>query len=198
LLVRMKVAGVAEPLVACTLSAPATVLAVKVAVAMPEGLVLTVTVVALLANVPDGPVPGAVKVTATPATGLLSTFVTNADRGLAYESPTVADCGEPAETDTVVCGEVFVSENEVGVAEPVEADTLYGPPTLALAVNVEAVATPNELVTAVVTVVPFANVPEGPVAGAENVTVWDGSGLPYSSTTSTERFVAKAMPAGAD
>ena len=40
-----------------------------------------------------------------------------------------------------------------------------------LAVKVDAVATPNELVTAVVVVVPLANVPEEPVAGALNVTI---------------------------
>ena len=124
LLVSAKDAGVADPLVACTDTAPAIVFAMKVTVAMPDALVIPVIVAVLFANVPDAPEAGAVKVTLTPSTGLSATFVTNADSGLANVSPTVADCGEPEKTETVAAGGVFVSVNVAGVADPVEADTL--------------------------------------------------------------------------
>jgi len=69
----------------------------------------------------------------------------------------------------------LVSEKLAGVATPVAvAVTMYGVVdgllSVAFAVNVEAVARPVEAVVAVVVVVPFANVPLAPVAGAWKVT----------------------------
>jgi hypothetical protein len=49
---------------------------------------------------------------------------------------------------------------------------------VAFAVNVDEVASPDELVTEVVVAVPLANVPDAPVAGAVNVTVWLGTAFP--------------------
>jgi hypothetical protein len=109
---------------------------------------------------------------------------------------TVADCDEPPAIAIVAAALVLVSKNDAGAADPVEAVTVYGPPTVALAVNVDAVAMPDELVTAVVVAVPFANVPEAPLAGAVNVTVWLGTTLPNWSVTSACKALANASPVG--
>ena len=68
-------------------------LAVNGAAATPEALVVTVMVVVLLLNTPDAPLPGAVKVTLTPATGLLPASRTVTASALAKAVLTVADCG---------------------------------------------------------------------------------------------------------
>ena len=59
-------------------------------------------------------------------------------------------------------------------------------------------AIPAAEVTVVVTIVPFANVPDAPVDGAANVTVWLGTGLPYRSSTCAMSKLEKAEPALAD
>ena len=63
---------------------------------------------------------------------------------------------------------------------------------MALAVNVEAEARPLPLVVAVVVMVPFANVPLAPLAGAVKVTTTPLSGFPPLSLTSACKFVANA------
>ena len=63
-------------------------------VAIPNPLVTAVTV-ALPPNVVEGPLAGAVKVTATPETGFNALSVTLACSGFAKEVPTVAVCPEP-------------------------------------------------------------------------------------------------------
>src|SRR5712664_2721110 len=87
----------------------------------------------------------------------------------------------------------LVSEKFAGVATPVtDADTLYGPPAVLLAVNVAAVATPCVFVVAVF--IPPANVPLAPLAGAAKVTVAPLTGLfPESFTVAWSR-VANAVP----
>ena len=50
--------------------------AVNCAAAMPDAFVATVTVAVLLLKTPDAPLPGAVKVTLTPNTGLLPASLT--------------------------------------------------------------------------------------------------------------------------
>src|SRR5882757_9011705 len=66
----------------------------------------------------------------------------------------------------------LVSAKFAGVATPVTvAVTLYGPPTVAFAVNVGAVATPLASVTAVAVKDAPGNVPLAPAPGAVNVTV---------------------------
>jgi hypothetical protein len=69
--VREKLGGLPTPLAeVVTLKLPVTVLAVKVdAEAFPLLSELAVVVAVALANVPDAPEPGAVKVTSTPGTG---------------------------------------------------------------------------------------------------------------------------------
>jgi hypothetical protein len=97
------------------------------------------------------------------------------------------DAGDPC---------VFVSENTAsGVTPGTEALTEYAP-TVAFAVNMADVATPDAFVMAVVT--PFANVPLAPVDGAVNVTVTPESGLLPASRTVASRLDAKAVPRVAD
>jgi hypothetical protein len=79
-------------------------------------------VAVLLLNTPDGPLPGAVKVTFTPAIGLLPASLTVTASALAKAVLTVADCGVVpalAVMDTAVAA-VFVSE-KFTVVRPVAA-----------------------------------------------------------------------------
>src|SRR5258707_1232368 len=86
----------------------------------------------------------------------------------------------------------LVSEKFAGVETPVtEAVTLYGPPTVPLAVKIAAVATPCALVTAVLT--PPANVPLAPLVGAVKVTVTPFTGLLDASLTVACSCVANAV-----
>src|SRR5216684_2468908 len=76
----------------------------------------------------------------------------------------------------------LVSEKFAGLAMPdTDAVTVYGPPTVPLAVNTGATATPFPPVTAVFT--PPANVPLAPLVGAVNVTVTPLTGLFPTSFT---------------
>jgi hypothetical protein len=100
-LVRLKFAGFVTPLtLAVTVyGPPAVVLAVKVdEVAMPLEFVVAVVVVEELANVPEAPEPGAVKVTVTPGTPSPAESVTVAASGAVKAVKTVADWDEPEET----------------------------------------------------------------------------------------------------
>ena len=63
------------------------------AAATPDAFVATVMVAVLLLNMPDVPLPGAVNVTFTPATGLVPASRTVAASALGNAVPTVADCG---------------------------------------------------------------------------------------------------------
>src|SRR5215469_11876857 len=94
-LVSEKMAEVETPETeAVTVKAPAVLLAVKTAaVAIPDELV--VAVVTPPANVPLAPLPGAVKVTVAPLTGLLKGSFTVACSCVANAVPTVALCGVP-------------------------------------------------------------------------------------------------------
>lgn len=60
--------------------------------------------------------------------------------------------------------------------------------------KVVAVATPDVFVVAVVVLVPLANFPPAPLAGAVNVTVTPLTGLLEASTTVAARFVVYAAP----
>jgi hypothetical protein len=89
---------------------------------------------------------------------------------------------------------VLVSEKLAGVVIPAtEAVTVYGPPTVPLAVNVLAVATPAPLVVAVVVTVPLANVPLAPVPGAVNTTLTPDSRFPPLSFTAAASSVPNAV-----
>src|SRR5260370_1137003 len=87
----------------------------------------------------------------------------------------------------------LVSAKFAEVAPGALATTLYGPPAVALAVNVAAVATPLPFVVAVVDAVPFANVPLAPLAGAVKVTTTPLIGLFEASFTVACRGVANAV-----
>jgi hypothetical protein len=66
----------------------------------------------------------------------------------------------------------FVRLKLAGVETPgAVAVTMYGPPTVALAVKTDEVALPVESVVSVSVAVPFKNVPLAELAGAVNVTV---------------------------
>jgi hypothetical protein len=101
---------------------------------------------------------------------------------------TVVLCGVPL-VAVIEAGAptVFVRLKLAVVDTPVaDAVTVYGPPTVAFAVNVVEVATPLALVVAVVVFVPFAKVPLAPVMGAVNVTVTPLTGVePLSRTVAT-------------
>jgi hypothetical protein len=162
-------------------------LAVKTAdVATPWALV--VAVVSPPANVPLAPLAGAVKVTATPLTGLLEASLTVACSCVANAVFTVALCGVPAVAAMLAGAPAkLVSEKFAEVAPVVLATTLYGP-AVEFAVNVADVATPLAFVVAVFT--PAANVPLAPLPGAINVTTTPLTGLlPASVTVATNGAV---------
>ena len=94
--------------------------------ATPDAFVATVIVAVLLLNTPDAPLPGAVNVTFTPATGLLPASLTVTASALANAVPTVADCGVVpalAVIDVAVAA-VFVSEKFTDVSPVVAAVTV--------------------------------------------------------------------------
>src|SRR5258708_36617529 len=78
----------------------------------------------------------------------------------------------------------------VTLVRPEDEAVTLDPPEMAFAVKVDAVATPDELVLAVVVTVEFANVPLAPVDGAVNVTDPPLSGEPPASVT----VAASAVP----
>jgi len=137
------------------------------------------------ANVPLAPLPGAVNVTTMPLTGLLPASVTVATNDAANAVLIVALCPEPLVTTTFAGGApTFVNATFAEVVPVALATTLYGPPTVAFAVNVADVATPLVLEVAVFT--PPANVPLAPLPGGVNVTTTPLTGLfPASVTVAT-------------
>jgi hypothetical protein len=98
----------------------------------------------------------------------------------------------PGETEAGV-PDVFVSAKIAGTGTPVTfAESLYEPATL-FAVKSAAVAMPLEFVSAVFT--PPANVPEGPVEGAVNVTSTpEPTVLPEESRTVAWSLTANVFP----
>jgi hypothetical protein len=185
--VNEKFAGVDTPTTeAATLyGPPAVLLAVNVAeVATP--LAFVVAVFAPPANVPLAPLPGAVNVTTTPLTGLFDASVTVATKGAAKAVLIVALCPDPLVTTTFAGGAPrFVNVKFADVAPVALPTTLYGPPTVAFAVNIAEVATPLVFVVAVFA--PPANVPLAPLVGGVNVTSTPLTGLfPASVTVATK------------
>jgi len=192
LFVSEKFADVAPVALATTLyGPPAVALAVNTAeVATP--LAFVVAVFTPPANVPLAPLPGGVKVTTTPLTGLFPASVTVATSGAAKAVLIVALCPEPLVAATLAAGPVlFVSEKFADVAPVALATTLYGPPAVALAVNTAEVATPLAFVVAVFT--PPANVPLAPLPGGVKVTTTPLTGLFPESVTVATSGAAKAV-----
>jgi hypothetical protein len=188
-----KFAGVATPATApVTLyGPPAVAFAVNVAeVATP--LAFVVAVFTPPAKVPLAPLVGAVNVTSTPLTGLFPASVTVATKGATNAVLIAVLCPDPLVTTTLAGGAVrFVNEKFAEVAPVALATTLYGPPTVAFAVNVAEVATPLAFVVAVFT--PPANVPLAPLVGAVNVTNTPLTGLFPASVTVATKGAANAV-----
>jgi hypothetical protein len=95
---------------------------VNAADATPDPFVATVIVAVPLVKVPDAPLPGAVNVTLTPATGLPPPSFTVTASAFANAVPAAVDCGVvPAfAVIDVAVPAVFVSE-KFTVVSPVEA-----------------------------------------------------------------------------
>jgi hypothetical protein len=87
----------------------------------------------------------------------------------------------------------FTEERPVAVAV-----TVYGPPFTVFAVNEPAEATPAAFVVTVIVFVLSEKVPDAPDAGAVNVTLTPGTGLPAASCTVTERGLATAVLTATD
>ncbi len=174
-------------------------LAVKGALAIPDALVATVIVVVLFKNKPEAPAPGAVKVTLTPATGLLPASRTVTASALANAVLIVADCGVvPALAVIVVATPAVLVNAKFTVVSPVAAAvTVYGPPAVPLAVK-GALAIPDALVATVIVVVLFKNKPEAPAPGAVKVTLTPATGLLPASRTVTASALANAVLIVAD
>jgi hypothetical protein len=183
-LVRLKLAPLAPVADALTDYPPALLLAVNVlAVACPSLPVVAVVVAVPLTNVPEAPLPGALKVTLTPGTGLPAESVTCATNAPANALPTVADCPDPDTTATEDGAPAVLLRPKLAVLAPLAlALTEEAPATLSAVKALEA-ACPSLPVVAVAVAEPLANVPDAPLPGALNVTLTPETGLPAESFT---------------
>src|SRR5208282_722076 len=138
---------------------------------MPLASVVSVSVAVPFVNLPLAPIAGAVNVTDAPLTGywLLSTTV--ATSGAANAVLMVASCRDPLVAEMDAGGpDVFIRlKLVVAVTPATEAVTVLAP-SVPLAVYAVEMATPLALVVSVSVLVPPANVPLAPVAGAVKVT----------------------------
>lgn len=175
---------------------PAVALALKTGdVATPAPSVIAVAVVPPPAKVPLAPLPGAVNVTLTPLMGFPTASFTVAASGKAKVVLTGAFCPPPLVAVTEAgAPAVFVKEKLAGFKTPLTLPlTVYGPPTIPLAVKTGDVATPDALVTAVAIELPPAKVPLVPKVGAEKVTTTPLSKLPPASLTVTANGEANGV-----
>jgi hypothetical protein len=89
---------------------------------MPDAFVVTVIVTVLLLNVPEVPVPGAVKVTLTPDIGLLPTSFTVTAGATPYAVPITADWGVvPAFAVIEAAAPVVLVSEKFTVVRPADA-----------------------------------------------------------------------------
>ena len=103
------------------------VLVVKtVAVAMPL-MSVVVSCVSEPENVPEAPLPGAVKVTPTPAVGLPKLSTSNALNMIDKSVEMIPDCPAPAFTEIVAGAPAALISRMVELAPPLETVTLYWP-----------------------------------------------------------------------
>ena len=161
--------------------------------AVPVASVVAIAIAPPPANVPLGPLPGAVNVTTTPIKALPPLSFTMAFK--AAKGALIATlCGVPAEVMMVAGGALkLVNSNAAAVATPLTvALTLYVP-EVAFAANAGAVATPFAVVLMLTVAPPPAKVPLGPEPGAVKVTVAPGTAFPPASFTMACRFVAKVV-----
>src|SRR6266849_2388679 len=189
-LVSEKLAGVATPATdAVTLYGPPAVAFAVNVVEVATPLALVVAVFTPPAKVPLTPLVGAVNVTNTPFTGLFPASFTVACSCVANAVLIAALCGVPAVAVMLAGAPArLVNEKFADVAPVALATTLYGPPTVAFAVNVAEVATPLALLVAVFTPPGRVRVDAPPVA--VNVTNTPLTGLfPASVTVATKGAV---------
>jgi hypothetical protein len=149
------------------------------------------------AKVPLAPLDGEVKVTTTPLSRLPPLSFTVTPKAVPNAVLITALCVAPAVAVTEAGAPArLVRLKLAGPTAPAVAATLYGPPAVPLAVNVEAVALPFASVVAVTTVpplVPPAKVPLAPLDGAVNVTTTPLNGFDLLSFTVATR-AEKAVP----
>ena len=151
-------------------------------------------------NVPLAPVVGAVNVTVAPLIRFPPLSFTVACKAVGNAVLIATFCGVPAVVMMVAAGPVSVGEAEVcwrSVALP-SRHLRCRDPTIALAVNAAAVATPLAFVVAVTTVplfVPPVNVPLAPLVAAVtvNVTITPLNRFPPLSFTVACKAVGKAV-----
>jgi hypothetical protein len=157
-------------------------------VATPLELVVSVSVaVEFEANVPLAPDAGAVNVTETPVTGFWFASTTVATSGASNAVPICASCRDPLVAVIDAGGpEVLVRLKLVVAVTAARLAVTTSAPIVALAVNVDEVATPF---ASVVSVSVFdevdANVPLAPVAGAVKITKTPLTGDPPIVTVAT-------------
>ena len=189
-LVSEKFAEVAPVALATTLYGPPAVLFAVNAFEVATPLAFVVAVLPPV-NVPLAPLAGGVNVTTTPLTGLPPLSVTVTTKGAANAVLIAVLCGVPLVAVTFAAAPaLLVNEKFAEVAPVALATTLYGPPAVALAVNVFEVATPLAFVVAVL---PPVNVPPAPLAGGVNVTTTPLTGFPPLSVTVATNAAANAV-----
>jgi hypothetical protein len=152
-----------------------------------------------LLNVAEAPDPGAEKMTFAPETGFDPESLTVTASAVPKAVPTVADCGVVPAFAVAEVGlpAVLVREKLTAVSPDALAVTVYGPPTVAFAVN-GADATPDASVAATIVFELLLKVPEAPDPGAVNVTLTPGTGFVPASRTVTASALANAVETIAD
>src|SRR5947207_3268804 len=145
------------------------------------------------ATLPLAPLPGAVNVTVTPATGLPPASFTVATSGAANAVLIVALCGVPLVAVMLAAAPaVFVSEKSAGVATPATlARSEERRVGTECSVQFADVASPMTLVVAVFT--PAANLPRAPLHAALLVTCTPAIGSPPPSFTVATSGAANAV-----
>ncbi|HEY1754037.1 MAG TPA: hypothetical protein VGG72_01480 [Bryobacteraceae bacterium] len=145
-----------------------------------------------LLNNPLGPLPGAVKVTFSPATGVPVESVTVTAGATANAVFIDVLCGVvPAFTTMLPDSAKLVSVKLTPVKPAAEAVTLYVP-KIGLAVK-GAAATPELFVATTIVVAELLNNPLGPLDGAVKVTLTPATGVPPELFTITAGGVPKAV-----
>lgn len=150
-------------------------------------------------KVADAPEAGAVNVTAAPATGFEALSTTAATSDAENALLMAALCGVPliAVMDAGAPA-VFVNVKLAGAGTAATVAVMINAPDVPFAVNGVEVATPLELVIAIVVLLPVsAKMALAPVVGAVNVTMAPLTGFCPASTTVVDNGAANAPSMGA-
>jgi hypothetical protein len=156
-------------------------------VATPLEFVVSVSVaMEFEAKAPLAPDDGAVNVTDAPLTGYWLASTTIATNGAPKAVLMVASCRDPLVAVIDAAGpDVFVRLKLVVAIAPATLAVTASLPIVPFAVYVDEVATPLALVVSVSVLVPPANKPLAPVAGAVKVTNAPLTGVPPIVTVAT-------------